>query len=360
MSRNPQPSSPLSPLALAGLMVLGVALGSGATLLVRGRQAPPEPPPQSAIPPAVAAAPVLTEPSALAPVAPVQPLPTPVPPPTPSLLDHVRRFDTAQAMADIRYLSESIGPRYGGTAEEVQTATYLSQQLPLAYDVDFQDGIPMPAVGRQTLNVVARHPDFSPQRPRIILGAHMDSIDAGGGSPGANDNGTGVAVVLEVARRLADVSLPYALEIVFYGCEEAPRPGLSGHFGSRWHADQSRAAPLVGVLNVDMIGVGETLYAVSYDDPPAMAARDNFMKDLAVDSARRLGVPLDPNRNNRFSDHEPYARQGIPHVWLFRRLDPRYHTWQDQAQFVAPQHVEAAGRLTLHMLLSLGGPEWAL
>jgi hypothetical protein len=82
----------------------------------------------------------------------------------------------------------------------------------------------------------------------IELGAHYDSVP---GSPGADDNASGVAALLEVARILADVPLQRSVRLCFFAAEE------DGMLGSRRHASLiARASDevLLGAIVVDMIG----------------------------------------------------------------------------------------------------------
>jgi len=66
-----------------------------------------------------------------------------------------------------------------------------------------------------------------------VVGAHYDSINKHGGSPGANDNASGVGVILEAARVLKRADLPYVVEFVAFGAEESVDGNLAHqHYGS--------------------------------------------------------------------------------------------------------------------------------
>jgi acetylornithine deacetylase/succinyl-diaminopimelate desuccinylase-like protein len=71
----------------------------------------------------------------------------------------------------------------------------------------------------------------------LLVGAHYDSVV---GSPGANDNGTGAAAVLELARLLAHERLPRTLRFVLFVNEEPPYY-LGDAMGSRRYAKRCRA-----------------------------------------------------------------------------------------------------------------------
>ena len=110
-------------------------------------------------------------------------------------------------MAHVRELSVRIGPRPDGSPAEARAAAYIQKIFADAgYRVRFEP-FALPG-GGESANVIAFLPDpaFDPQRDRhLLVGAHYDTVL---GSPGANDNASGTAVLLEVARALAPARLP--------------------------------------------------------------------------------------------------------------------------------------------------------
>ncbi len=102
----------------------------------------------------------------------------------------------------------------------------------------------------ETKNVVAR---FGLEtRPRVVIGAHYDVY---GDLPGADDNASGVAGLLELARLLDGMNLPTAVELVAYSSEEPPFFG-GPQMGSAVHvaALKSAAVPVVAMISLEMIG----------------------------------------------------------------------------------------------------------
>jgi aminopeptidase YwaD len=84
--------------------------------------------------------------------------------------------------------------------------------------------------------------------PALILGAHYDSVP---GSPGANDNAAGVAILLHLLRSNYGFNIP--LEYVFFDMEEA-------HLvGSRMYAATTPKQHIKAMINLDVCGVGDTL-----------------------------------------------------------------------------------------------------
>lgn len=160
-------------------------------------------------------------------------------------------------------------------------------------------------------NVVA---DVRPGAGRVLLvGAHLDSVHAG---PGINDNGTGVAAVLEIARALRRLAPDRPVRFAFWGAEEF------GLFGSSAYAATADPDEIAGYLNFDMLGSRprQRLRAV-YAGPFAGRWLDFFesrgLHATRIDLAGR-------------SDHAPFQRRGIPTGGLFAGIDRCYHARCDR------------------------------
>ena len=295
------------------------------------------------------------------PPAPVAPPPAPAPAPTEPAKpttppDPLEQFDVERAMSHIKVLSVDIGPRGGGSHAENQASVYIGTQLEqLGYEVQWQSRIPLAAPDRFTQNAIATKPAAANGREDLLLvvGAHYDSVTHTEQSPGANDNGSGIAVMLELARVLKDYPLPYALQFIAFGSEEIQKRGTDHHhFGSRYYVAQYLAGPkqprVFGMLSLDMLGVGDDLHARTLDAKPSL------LLDILQASAKRLGLELPLGENGHpESDHEAFAKAGIPAVWLERLPDPDYHTARDRYENVDPAALRVAGRLTLRLLTNL-------
>jgi Zn-dependent M28 family amino/carboxypeptidase len=158
-------------------------------------------------------------------------------------------------------------------------------------------------------NVVA---DLRPGAARVLMaGAHLDSVVAG---PGINDNGTGVATVLEIARVARKVAPRLRLRFAFWGAEEL------GLFGSSAYALSTSPREIAAYLNFDMLG-SNTLGREVYAGP--FAARW-----LAYFAAR--GIRATQAEVSGRSDHAPFAQRGIPVGGLFAGIDACYHARCDR------------------------------
>jgi len=160
-----------------------------------------------------------------------------------------RIVDPARLEAHVRKLSIEMGPRDEGHPENLdqvaayiknefsQTGAFVSEQV---YRVN----------ARSYRNVIAH---FGPEtEERIIVGAHYDTA---GPLPGADDNASGVAGLIELARLLKPHELKVRVELVAFSTEEPPYFGTTG-MGSYVHADSLRQqnVRVRAMFSLEMIG----------------------------------------------------------------------------------------------------------
>ena len=161
--------------------------------------------------------------------------PTPATPATPAPIQ-APQVQAADLMAHV----EALGYDRYFEGDRKRARVYMTQQLEAAgwsvSEQTFATGI----------NVVAQRPDADPQAGNLLVVAHYDSIN---GSPGADDNASGVAGALEIARLLGDYPAKRNLQIVLFDQEEA------GLVGSKAYVDQpDNIHNIEGVINLEMLG----------------------------------------------------------------------------------------------------------
>jgi len=259
-------------------------------------------------------------------------------------------FDAERAHKHVHHLSHTMGRRPPGSSEERLAADYIEAELKgWGWDTLRQDSIPVSGTALKTQNVSATHATDS-GRSVVIVGAHYDSSGLPAPSRGASDNGSGVGVVLELARVMRHANLPYELRLVFFGGEEAGKesPGTH-HTGSMYYLDrlgEDQRANVLAMVSVDMVGAGSTLCAsrVGYGSDRA--------RQCLLASAERLQLDVKTNSGTNRSDHEAFESAGIPAVWLTRLVrDPRRQTTGDTAGQVRKQALVESGRLVVRFLM---------
>lgn len=157
----------------------------------------------------------------------------------------------AQLKSDVTHLAETIGERnMVRYAELQQAADWIDAELKKAgwrvtrqpYDID----------GRAYENIIAEKLGTAKPEEMFIVGAHYDSVI---GSAGANDNGTGVAAVLALARRLGESKPERTLRLVAFVNEE-PFHFQSPLMGSWVYAKacKQRGENIIGMISLETIG----------------------------------------------------------------------------------------------------------
>ncbi len=277
---------------------------------------------------------------------------------SPSALAGLRDSSRAALLRDVRHLaSPALGGRGIGSAGLDSAGAYLARQylalqidalIPVACDAAgscrrsyFQTFAPprllLRSAGVDTLavasNVVAMVPGTDPALGGqwIVIGAHYDHLGTTGMGArdrrtakdahlGADDNASGTAAVLELARRLANDPPRRPVMLVHFAAEEI------GLIGSNVFV-QNAPVPvdsIVAMVNLDMVGRlgGRPLQLIGLEsspDWPALVRRANSGSRLVVREAAAAGG----------SDHMPFAREGVPAVHLFTGMHPAYHTRDD-------------------------------
>ena len=137
----------------------------------------------------------------------------------------------------------------------------------------------------------------------VMLGAHLDSVIDG---PGINDNGSGVAALLEIARALGSSTPRATIRLAFWAAEEV---GLQGSFRYVDGLSEAERTAIVAYLNADMVA-SPNGFAGVYDEGAA-APGSGAVRDLVWAAVERAGgVPVAHDAGGG-SDHYPFTRAGI-------------------------------------------------
>ena len=260
--------------------------------------------------------------------------------------------DPARLEAHVRMLSETFHPRGWEDVENLERAAdYIATELKQAggevsdqkYETSFVETY---------RNVIAR---FGPDTPeRIIVGAHYDAVD---GTPGADDNASGVAGLIELARLLGRTPPPIRVELVAWTLEEPPA-FPTRDMGSARHAEALREAKVKvrAAISLEMLGTFLDEPGTQTFPAPVLGlvypSTGNFITVVGrlgegelvrtVRSAMRGATDLPVESINAprwvpgidFSDHANYWDHGYPALMItdtaFYR-NPRYHTAADTA-----------------------------
>jgi peptidase M28-like protein/PA domain-containing protein len=209
---------------------------------------------------------------------------------------------------------------------DVATTVRMSVSLTPVRDVD-------------AINVVGllRSPDPNNGQRAVLVGGHLDGVGTdpdGSVFQAANDNASGPAVAIEVARALAAsrASLSHSIVFVAFAGEE------EGFFGSEAYATQMAAIPgrvesLVAVLNLDVIGCCGDALLISNESPE--------LQRRVRDAATNLGVASEPTGSGG-SDQASFARRRVPAVFI-GASDFILHVYEDKPALVREEWLKKAG-----------------
>lgn len=277
-------------------------------------------------------------------------------------------------------LAGLIGPRHLGRRGGLDAAAAL---------IERELSLPGLAVHRQTYrvsdaevaNIEGELKGISPDAGILVVGAHYDTVET---SPGADDNASAVAILLEVARLLSGRSFKRTVRFVAFTCEEPPY-FCTGQMGSQIYARacRERDEPIVGMLCLEMLGYF-TDRADSQNVPPEIPRllrwlfprRGTFIAAVSNLPSWRLAwrfrcafkraVPFPlytavlPETVNaiRLSDNSSFWDQGYPALMLtdtsFLR-NPNYHLPSDTPETLDYERMAQIARGLAGAVSSLAG-----
>jgi hypothetical protein len=258
-------------------------------------------------------------------------------------------------------VTRDVASRVLGVSVEELRAEILSTGAPLGRVVQSPKRVELSSWTKRTdvelRNVVGVLPGSGGEGPAggpfIVVGAHLDHIGVGPRGRvgrGADDNASGVAAMLAMARTLSSEdgrSRLGATSVVFcaFTGEEDGRVGSAAYVNSLVGATE--LCPLM--INLDMVGAGDPRSAVVLGLTESPSLIDPFHRVVA-----RGGFGLDRIQevtSKSFflrSDHYSFYEAGIPALFLFEAWPHEtgvYHTWRDGASTVSARKVTSIARL---------------
>jgi Zn-dependent M28 family amino/carboxypeptidase len=245
------------------------------------------------------------------------------------------RFDSKRAFAFLRWQVE-LGPRPAGSTASRQLSARLVKLLPGARYQGVPGGL---------RNVVYGVKGRDPKR-YVVLGAHYDTKDTPG-FLGANDGGSGVAVLFQLARSLKPRTVKPTVVFVFFDGEEAPGNTKFEDFGMRGSTVAARVyGRAQAMVLLDMIG--DRTLAV-----PRESNSDAALFGRVRAAATRVGkgrVFAGDSGFGVLDDHIPFARAGVPSVDLIDFDFACWHKQCDDLSAVSATSLDTIGEMLADLL----------
>ncbi|MFX1492062.1 MAG: M28 family metallopeptidase [Promethearchaeota archaeon] len=212
---------------------------------------------------------------------------------------------------ELTSLAVTIGSRMYGTTQNEEAAEYIASVFSDAgLEVSFHH------FGSGAPNVIGTlHGGNANNNECIVVGAHFDTFPSS--SKGADDNGSGIAAVLEMAKSMSQYYYNYTIHFVGFNAEEIGLVGSSAYANKL----ENENIPVALMYNFDML---------LWESPNAPVDRKleiihnggvsgTIAQDIATIGQTWLGAPIQTNHKPAWtmSDHAPFWGQGIPAVWFF-------------------------------------------
>ncbi len=176
------------------------------------------------------------------------------------------------------------------------------------------------------------------ERCEAYLGAHYDSVETG---PGANDNASGTAALLELAR----THRVDGLCAIAFGSEE------SGLWGSQAFVREHDVGEALFMLNLDMLGsIRSPMFVATVGDAASQA-----LANRASAAAAEVGVRMPRGTFPPFasSDHVSFSAAGVPAITVHNGDDPLMHTPDDDFDNISPDDLATLLRAVAAVLAML-------
>ncbi|MDD3807227.1 MAG: M20/M25/M40 family metallo-hydrolase [Candidatus Marinimicrobia bacterium] len=234
------------------------------------------------------------------------------------------------------------------------------------------------------VNVIAKIPGTGTPSRYVVLGAHYDASASRMSSnlwqsqwntikaPGADDNATGVAVLLEIARVMSDTSFhfseEYGIVFVAFAAEESNPMFGSGHQGSLHFVSSAKENKddILGAVSIDMIG-----YNANYPYTAIVSNKNSEwlgLRAAEINDMYHLGLLMNnpPYPFATYSDHDRFWEQGYPAILMIENAPPwengryyvrnyLYHTSYDTLGSVNLNLVTKVAQLNLGLAADLTG-----
>ena len=245
----------------------------------------------------------------------------------------------AGAVGAIVYNNEP-GPFVGALGEKSIPAVAVSQEDGGTLKSLVEDGPVRVTINlvytEESRNVIADKPGTAGDGRVVVLGGHYDTVPD---VPGANDNGSGIATLLTIAREIADREYPFTVRFIAFGAEEL------GLHGSKYYVEQLSDEEIdstVAMMNFDALGSGPRTATLGTSSLQRKV--ESYAEEQDVDIRIRYSMDWGS------SDHAAFHDAGIDHIFFLGEDFSRIHTPDDKLEFVETELLGTSAFLGMALL----------
>lgn len=183
-------------------------------------------------------------------------------------------------------------------------------------------------------NVIATKQGLNDSQAYFVVCAHYDDMPSGTTAPGADDNASGTATVLEIARVFSQYNFNYTIKFICFDEEE------QGLVGSNYYATQARNRndSIIGVINLDMTAYDSNNDGM-VDVHSNSVANTTQIANEWISNIYQYGIALTPRtvQSQPYSDHYSFQQKNYGATLIIEydlEFNPRYHTVNDKFQYL--------------------------
>ncbi|QNE21610.1 Zn-dependent exopeptidase M28 [Kribbella qitaiheensis] len=252
----------------------------------------------------------------------------------PTVTNLLGRLSPTSYQADLTWLA-SLPTRHSLSASFTTAVDFAAaRMIALGYNIT---RMPITVGAGHSENLIGDRLGTGPgPRGLVVITAHLDSINLAGGptgnAPGADDNGSGSAGVLELGRILAGQGWQHDIRLILFGGEE------EGLFGSKQYVAALPAAErarIRAVLNMDMIASKNSAVPTVLLEGAAVSSGQ--IAALTTAAATYTGLKVETSLNPFASDHVPFINAAMPAVLTIEGADSangHIHSANDTLNFL--------------------------
>lgn len=270
---------------------------------------------------------------------------------------------------------QDFGSRAFYLNSSVEAASYIFGQFQaMNIAVEYQEFM---AGVHSVRNVIATISGASADAPQFLFGAHYDSENKDVRTvfdgqtlpaPGADDDASGVACVLELARVLSDLRLRNTVRFVAFGAEENGYDSSGGLAGSMSYVESEKAKGISyeACWILDMIGYGggsenHTVVIVNEDSVRLGSKMQEMVGAMGIE----LSIEVESNPSSLSSDHASFWSAGYPAALLIEsdrttgvyEFNPYYHSTEDTVDKLSEGQIVAVAQGLVATLMNMSSLE---
>lgn len=258
----------------------------------------------------------------------------------------------------------AFGYRYTGSPGHAAVVDYLEAEMAAldGWEVEVQRATVLDSVETRydIANVIGRY--NSSGSPRLLIGTHYDTRPFAEEDPdpanhdqpilGANDGGSGTAVMLMMAEMISSLDLPIAIDFVYFDAEDQSPPNRIHDYmlGSKHYVRTMTAAQRPDlVLVIDM--VADRDLQIPYEQSSLFMANDEYRRLFSWSDDMSAPAFIRTQGWRILDDHTPFQDAGIRAMLLIDFDYPQWHTLDDTLEACSAESMGQVGRTVMAWLL---------